>query len=130
MLDEARAGHGCSVVLRGEPGIGKTALLDHLAENADGCTVVRATGVEFESELALASLSELIGPLFEVLRELPARYADVLMALVPQKIDDSAAPAVAGGHAIYAATLALLTAAAARRPPCCSLRAGCSPTRR
>ncbi|GHI40691.1 LuxR family transcriptional regulator [Streptomyces violascens] len=121
MLDEARAGHGCSVVLRGEPGIGKTALLDHLAENADGCTVVRATGVEFESELALASLSELIGPLFEVLRELPARYADVLMALVPQKIDDSPAPAVAGGgrHAIYAATLALLTAAAARRPLLC-----------
>ncbi|MGW1867763.1 AAA family ATPase [Streptomyces mauvecolor] len=121
MLDAARAGHGRSVVLRGEPGIGKTALLDHLAENADGCTVVRATGVEFESELALASLSELIGPLFEVLRELPARYADVLMALVPQKIDDSAAPTVAGGgrHAIYAATLALLTAAAARRPLLC-----------
>lgn len=120
LLGEARAGHGRSIVLRGEPGIGKTALLDHLAENADGCAVVRAAGVEFESELTLASLSELIGPLSDVLRELPARYADVLTALVPQTADDGAVPpAAAGRHAVYAATLALLTAAAARRPLLC-----------
>ncbi|MER7144065.1 ATP-binding protein [Streptomyces xanthochromogenes] len=121
LLDEARAGRGRSIVLRGEPGIGKTALLDHLAENAQGCTVVRAVGVEFESELALASLSELIGPLSPVLGELPAYYADVLTLLVPQKPADSARtpPASADRHAIYAATLALLTAAAARRPLLC-----------
>ncbi|MFI9649300.1 AAA family ATPase [Streptomyces sp. NPDC052040] len=125
LLDEARAGQGRSIVLRGEPGIGKTALLDHLAEIADDCTVVRAAGVEFESELALASLSELIGPLFPVVRELPARYADVLRTLavrdVAQDADDSAAPsaAAAGRHAVYAAILALLTTAAARRPLVC-----------
>ncbi|MGW2479305.1 AAA family ATPase [Streptomyces sp. NPDC001571] len=121
LLDEARAGRGRSIVVRGEPGIGKTALLDHLAEQAQGCTVVRAVGVEFESELALASLGELIGPLSPVVGELPAHYADALTLLVPQKPDDNAGSprTSADRHAIYAATLALLTAAAARRPLLC-----------
>lgn len=109
------------IVSRGETGIGKTALLGHLAENAEGCTVVRAADAEFESELSLTSLSELIGALVDVLRELPDRYADVLMTLLPQKADDSAGLSMAAGgrHAICAATLASLTASAARRAPLC-----------
>jgi hypothetical protein len=50
LLGTVRAGRGQSLVLRGEPGIGKTALLDYLHERASGCAVARASGVQSEME--------------------------------------------------------------------------------
>ena len=53
------------LVLRGEAGVGKTALLDYLVERAAGCRVVRAAGVESEMELAFAGLHQLCAPLLD-----------------------------------------------------------------
>ena len=67
MLDELvadiRRGESRSLVLRGEAGIGKTALLEYLVESASDLTVVRAVGVESEMELAYASLHQLCAPM-------------------------------------------------------------------
>jgi DNA-binding CsgD family transcriptional regulator len=67
----AKAGRSQVLVLRGEAGIGKTALLDHLIERATGCTVARAAGVESEMELPFAGLHQLCGPYLDRLGTLP-----------------------------------------------------------
>jgi predicted ATPase len=76
LLDELasaiRRGESRSLVLRGEAGIGKTALLEYLIASAQDLTVVRAVGVESEMELAYASLHQLCGPLLDRLGRLPA----------------------------------------------------------
>ncbi len=61
VLEEARAGRGSVLVVRGEAGVGKSALLDYLAERAQGCRLSRAVGVEYEAELPLAGLQQLLG---------------------------------------------------------------------
>ena len=68
LLDDIRRGESRSLVLRGEAGIGKTALLKYLVESASDLTVVRAVGVESEMELAFASLHQLCGPMLDRLR--------------------------------------------------------------
>jgi len=65
LLAAARAGRSQVLVLRGEPGVGKTALLEHLRERAAGCRVVRAAGIESEMELPFAGLHQLCAPLLE-----------------------------------------------------------------
>ena len=65
LLAAARAGSGGTLVVRGEPGIGKTRLLEHAAERADGMTVLDARGVESDAELAFAGLFALFRPLDE-----------------------------------------------------------------
>ncbi|MFC9325102.1 AAA family ATPase [Kitasatospora sp. NPDC057015] len=73
LLDEARAGRSGVLVLRGEPGIGKTALLEHAASAAGPeFRVIRATGVEYEAELPFAGLSLLLAPGLDRLPALPA----------------------------------------------------------
>src|ERR1041384_4934130 len=76
LLDELvaaiRRGESRSLVLRGEPGIGKTALLEHLIASASDLTVVRAVGVESDMELAYAGLHQLCGPLLDRLERIPA----------------------------------------------------------
>ena len=72
LLSAVRRGESRSLVLRGEAGIGKTALLDYLMASASGITVIRAVGVESEMEMAYASLHQLCGPLLDRLDELPA----------------------------------------------------------
>lgn len=49
VLDGVRAGRGCVLVVRGEPGVGKSVLLDYIAEQASGCRLARAAGVEWEA---------------------------------------------------------------------------------
>jgi len=66
-----RRGESRSLVVRGEAGIGKTALLEYLVESASDLTVVRAVGVESDMELAYASLHQLCGPLLDRLERLP-----------------------------------------------------------
>jgi DNA-binding CsgD family transcriptional regulator len=78
LLGEARAGHGGAVVLRGEAGIGKSALLDGLALRALDCCICRAVGVESEMELAYAGLQQLCGPLIDLAIDLPTPRRDAL----------------------------------------------------
>jgi DNA replication protein DnaC len=78
LVSAIRQGESRSLVLRGEPGIGKTALLEHLVESASDLTVVRAAGVESEMELAFASLHQLCGPLLDRLERLPAPQRQAL----------------------------------------------------
>jgi DNA-binding CsgD family transcriptional regulator len=78
LLADARAGQSAAFVLRGEPGIGKTALLDYAAERAAGFRVVRAAGVESEMELPFAGLHQLCGPMLGGLGRLPPPQRDAL----------------------------------------------------
>ena len=73
-----RAGHGGVVVLRGEAGIGKSALLEDLAVRAPDCCICRAVGVESEMELAYAGLQQLCGPMIDRLTDLPSPRRDAL----------------------------------------------------
>jgi DNA-binding CsgD family transcriptional regulator len=75
LLAEVQAGRSRVLVLRGEPGIGKTALLDYLAERAADCRVIRAAGVESEMDLTFAGLHQLCGPLLDGRDRLPAPQA-------------------------------------------------------
>jgi predicted ATPase len=71
----ARAGQSQVIVLRGEAGIGKTALLDYVETKAAGCRVARAAGVEAEMELPYAGLHQLCGPFLDRLTAYPIRNA-------------------------------------------------------
>jgi DNA-binding CsgD family transcriptional regulator/tetratricopeptide (TPR) repeat protein len=77
-LDEVRQGTGRALVVRGEPGVGKTALLDHLVEHASGCRLARAAGVESEMELAYAGLHQLLTPTLHRLERLPGPQREAL----------------------------------------------------
>ncbi len=70
-LAKVRDGHSAVLVLRGEAGIGKSALLEYTADSADGCRVVRAAGVEAEMELAFGGLHQLCAPFLDHLGNLP-----------------------------------------------------------
>ena len=78
LLRSARAGHGGAVVLRGDAGIGKSALLDDLAVGAPDCRICRALGVESEMELAYAGLQQICGPMIDLLTDLPSPRRDAL----------------------------------------------------
>lgn len=111
MLDGARSGASAALVLRGEPGIGKSALLDHAIGLAGGFRVLRARGVESESELPFSGLQELVLPVVDRVRHLPARQRAVLegaLALGP--------PVPGDPLAVCAATLTLIAAAADEMP--------------
>src|SRR5215218_9766585 len=71
LVSAVRQGEGRSLVLRGEAGIGKTALLEHLIEATPDLTVARAMGVESEMELAFASLHQLCAPMLDRRDRLP-----------------------------------------------------------
>jgi DNA-binding CsgD family transcriptional regulator len=111
LLEAARHGQSGVLVVRGEPGIGKTTLLLHARDAARGMTVVTATGVESEAELEYSGLLELVRPLLAHLDELPAHQADALREALgfspPQRRDT---------FAIGAAVLSLFAAAAEERP--------------
>src|SRR5260370_32868313 len=78
MLGAARAGHSGAIVLRGEPGVGKTALLDYAAAAGEGMRVLRGTGIESEMELAFAALQLLLRPGLGSMDVLPAPQAVAL----------------------------------------------------
>src|SRR4051812_46513056 len=73
-----RAGQSRVLVLRGEAGVGKTALLRHLSAAGDGCRIARAVGVESEMELAFAGLHALCAPLLGEIGHLPDPQRDAL----------------------------------------------------
>src|SRR6267154_4405058 len=78
LLDAARAGRSGMLVIRGEPGIGKTALLDWAVESAAGLRVARVAGVESEMELAFAALQQLCAPMLDKLEDLPDPQREAL----------------------------------------------------
>ncbi|KAB8185761.1 AAA family ATPase [Nonomuraea phyllanthi] len=78
LLAEARSGAGGVLVIRGEPGMGKSALLDHAARAAAGAGVLRGAGVETEVELPFAALHLLLRPALDRLDALPAPQAAAL----------------------------------------------------
>jgi hypothetical protein len=72
VVADARAAKSRVLVLRGEAGIGKTALLDYIEANADGCRVAGCAGVESEMEMAYAGLHQLCAPVLDRVDRLPA----------------------------------------------------------
>ena len=78
LIDDLRRGQSRTIVLRGEAGVGKTALLQYLVESTSGLNVVRAVGVESEMELSFASLHQLCAPLLDQIGRLPGPQRDAL----------------------------------------------------
>src|SRR6516225_4892830 len=78
LIEDIRGGASPSLVLRGEPGVGKTALLEYLIDSARGFTVLQAVGVESDMELAYAGLHQLCAPFLDRLDGLPAPQRDAL----------------------------------------------------
>src|SRR3954470_22495517 len=78
LVADVQAGQSRALVLRGQAGVGKTALLGHLSTAADGCRIARAAGVESEMELAFAGLQALCAHMLGGLGHLPAPQRDAL----------------------------------------------------
>src|SRR5207244_10673143 len=78
VLEAARDGQGGVLAVYGEPGVGKTALLDYAIEAASGFRVARTVGVEGEMELAFAALHQLCSPSLDLMERLPDPQRDAL----------------------------------------------------
>jgi DNA-binding CsgD family transcriptional regulator len=113
-IEDIRRGESRSLVLRGEAGIGKTALLEHLIDSASDLTVARAVGVESEMELAYASLHQLCAPMLDGVERLPAPQRDALRIVFGL----TAGPAP-DRFLVGLAVLSLLSDAGEQRPLLC-----------
>src|SRR2546430_5773087 len=78
LIDAVGAGESKALVLRGEPGVGKTALLEYAVKQASEFRVVRAAGVQSEMELAFAGLHQLLASMLDRLDGLPAPQGEAL----------------------------------------------------
>lgn len=114
LLSAARSGSSQVLVLRGEAGIGKTALLRHAVDAADGFRCVQVTGVESDMELAYAGLQQLCAPLLHHLDELPTPQREALDVAFGRGV--GAAP---DRFLVGLAVLSLLAAATADEPLLC-----------
>src|SRR4051812_17172215 len=114
LLAQTREGEGGVLVIRGEAGIGKTALLDYVAERASGCRIIRIAGVESEMELAFAGLHQLFAPMLDGLNGLPDPQRDALRAAFG--LQDGDAP---NRFLVALAALTLLAEAAEVEPLVC-----------
>ncbi len=111
LLAGARAGTSGALVIGGDPGVGKTALLEHAAASATGMLVLRARGVESEAEVPFSGLLELLRPVLDRVVAIPEPQAAALggaLALAPARERDR--------FAVGAATLSLLATCAEQRP--------------
>jgi tetratricopeptide (TPR) repeat protein len=111
-LTAARQGGSAVIVVRGEAGSGKTALLDDALAKARGLRVVRTRGADPDGEHRFAGVAELCEPLLGELARLPAARAAALASALRL----GAPPAAVDRHAVYAGMLDLLTAAADETP--------------
>jgi hypothetical protein len=116
LIDAVQAGESQALVVRGDPGVGKTALLEHLAGrvSGSGCRVARAVGVQSEMELVFAGLHQLCAPMLGHLDRIP----------VPQREALRTALGVAAGpppdrFLVGLAVLSLLSEVADERPLVC-----------
>uniref|UniRef100_UPI0024BA9412 AAA family ATPase n=1 Tax=Mycolicibacterium poriferae TaxID=39694 RepID=UPI0024BA9412 len=110
LLAQAAGGAGCGLVLWGEPGIGKSALLDYAVDAAAEATVLRCRGTRMEASLAFAALHELLWPVRDRLETLPAPQAAALRSALGM----SGEPA--NRFLIGAAVLSLVAGLARERP--------------
>jgi DNA-binding CsgD family transcriptional regulator len=115
LIDAVRAGESRALVVHGEPGMGKTALLDYLAEQAaPDCRVARTAGVQSEMELAFAALQQLCAPMLDHVDRLPVPQGDALRTA----LGFSAGPAP-DRFLVGLAVLSLLSEVAGERPLVC-----------
>jgi DNA-binding CsgD family transcriptional regulator len=113
-VDGVRAGKGRALVVRGEPGVGKTVLLEYLAGQATGCQVARVAGVQSEMELAFAGLHQLCAPMLDHAELLPEPQRDALRTAF-----GLAAGPPPDRFLVGLAVLGLLSEAAGERPLIC-----------
>jgi DNA-binding CsgD family transcriptional regulator len=112
LVQDLRRGCGTAVVLTGEPGVGKTALLDYVMRRASDAMVLSARGLLSEAELSFAGLGDLVRPLLPRLGELPAPQSAALaaaLAIAPPVMPSS-------NYAVCVATLNLLIISAEDQP--------------
>lgn len=114
LVAAVRAGESRTLLIRGEPGVGKTALLEYLAGHASGCQVRRAVGIQSEMELAFAALHQLCAPMLDRLDSLPAPQGDALRTAFGMR--PGPAP---DRFAVGLAALGLLSETAGERPLVC-----------
>ena len=114
LIDAVRAGESRVLVVHGEPGVGKTVLLDYLAGRAAGCRVARVAGAQCEMELAFAGLHQLCAPLLDLLAGLPGPRREVLRTAFG--ISTGPAP---DRFLVGLAVLGLLSEASRERPLVC-----------
>lgn len=114
LVASAAAGHGAAVVVAGEAGIGKSALIDAVLGSVEGCAVLRAAGTEFEQDLLYAALHQLCAPVLEHRLGLPPVQRRALEAVFGLGEQTSPDPLTVG-----LAVLGLLHEAARKSPVCC-----------
>jgi DNA-binding CsgD family transcriptional regulator len=116
LVEDVRAGQSRVLVLRGEAGVGKTALLEYLQRRASGCRIARAAGVESEMELPFAGLHQLCAPMLHRLGRLPGPQGDALGAAFGLRDGDAPDRFLVG-----LAVLSLLSDVAEEHPLICVL---------
>ncbi|MDA0160763.1 AAA family ATPase [Solirubrobacter ginsenosidimutans] len=114
LLEAVRRGQSRVLVVSGEPGVGKTALLESAIGSASGFRVARAVGVESEMELAFAALQQLCAPLLDRLDRLPAPQRDALQVAFGSRAGDAPDRFLVG-----LAVLSLLAEVAEEQPFLC-----------
>jgi DNA-binding CsgD family transcriptional regulator len=113
LLDGARSARSAVLVISGEPGVGKSALLEDARDQAGGMTILSGGGVESETHLPFAALHQIVRPVLHHIESLPQTQADALRG---------ALGLAAGGSdrfLVSLAALSLLAEAAERRPLLC-----------
>ncbi|HEX7535749.1 MAG TPA: AAA family ATPase [Dermatophilaceae bacterium] len=114
LVDEAGKGRAGALVVHGEPGVGKSALLEDMVTGAGGARVLRTQGLESESPLAFAALHRLLRPVLPMLERLPAPQARALRVAFGQEEGAAVEPFL-----VAVATLSMLTEAAEQSPVLC-----------
>src|SRR3954447_25338015 len=114
LLEAVRVGESRALVVRGEPGVGKTALLEYAIGSASELRVVRAFGVESEMELAFAGLQQLCAPMLDRLERLPDPQRDALATAFGLRAGDGP-----DRFLVALAALGLLSEVAGEQPLLC-----------
>ena len=111
LLSGVRVGESGVLVITGEAGIGKSALLNWVAQAIEGMTTLRATGIEAEQEVPFGGLLQLLRPFLQLIDALPAPQADALAGALALRAGSSG-----DRFAVGAGTLGLICRAAEGRP--------------
>ncbi|WP_277398710.1 AAA family ATPase [Pseudonocardia alaniniphila] len=114
LVEAVTVGDSRALVVRGEPGVGKTALLDYMAEQAPGCRVARVAGIQSEVELAFAGLHQLCAPMLDLMQRLPLHQGEALRTALG--LSSGPAP---DRFLVGLGVLGLLSEAARERPLIC-----------
>jgi predicted ATPase len=116
LLDGVRQRRSGALVVRGEPGVGKSSLVEAALEGTEGVRIVRVSGVESEMELPFAGLHQLLRPLLEYLPRLPEPQAEALSAAFGLRAHGSPDRFLVG-----LAVLGLLSEVASEQPLVCAI---------